>query len=117
MNLLSHVEKAEDAVEFTDTKANRNTSEFHGQICSVTFTTNARRFTQSSIDSVQILHYRSLNLDDVQPQGTSVTPDIRHKTHGELVFRPLPNSPSENRLVVNGKSPRRILPAKSPRGN
>lgn len=95
----SGAEGGEKRVSILDAKV--ETSNFHGQISTITFIANGRRFTQSSIDSVQILHYRSASLPRFNSLALLETRTALHEKHGELIFRPLSKSSSGPRLVVN----------------
>lgn len=93
------------AVEMYWTFFNRDTSQFHGQISTVSVTANSQQFTQSSIDSVQILHYRSISSNQNSGNLLSEFQGRFHERHGELIFRPLLKSSSMLRLIVHSEVP------------
>ncbi len=53
-----------------------------------TFIANCHRFTLDSIDTVHLLHYRTLKILDVQNPNTRENPEVGYQDFAQIVIRP-----------------------------
>jgi hypothetical protein len=86
------------------------TTQLRGQILAATFIANGHRYTQRSINSVQLLHYKSLPLSGLQNSDDNAMRRLHHQLHAELVLYPneagsrLESDQDMSRLTVNSTS-------------
>lgn len=93
----------------------RDARQLNATISRATFVANGYSFTQPSIHFMELLHYRSLPVSELQDSAGVSSATLLHQRHAELVLRPslsnsgLPSNQDLDQFVVDGGTQSRRL--------